>query len=225
MKKTLTWSTAIEENVLRAYSAATDAERSIGLNWYADAHAAAVTLSERHAVSVDTACGVIAALSPGNEWGKNILDADALLSAWNAGRRLPVVGTYGMRNVIKARRILAGEHPLDVLPPTGPKVRAFYKCISEPTLSDAVTIDRHAKCLALNAMTDRDRIGVVTRVEYALYAWHYMVLATRIGLLPHQLQATTWVAWKRLVDETNQLELSFDFSDAAALPPVEDQTT
>jgi hypothetical protein len=223
MKKNLTWSTVIEENILRVYNAATDAERSVGLNWYASAHSAALTLAERHNVTCDIVCGVIAALSPGNEWGKNLLDADTLLSAWNAGKPLPMVGTYGMKNVVKCRRILLGEHPLDVLPPaTSPKVRAFYKCLSEPTLSDAVTIDRHAKCLALNAMTNRESISVVRPVEYVLYAWHYMTLATRIGLLPSQLQAITWITWHRLIHETDQL--TFDDTSFAFGANVEDDS-
>src|SRR6266568_4146078 len=111
MKKTQRWSHAIEDNIMGVYNAATDAERNYGLTWYADAHASAQMLSARYNVSVDTVCGVIAALSPGNQWGKNLIDADLLISAYVRHKKLPNVGTYGHRNIHKARRILNGELP------------------------------------------------------------------------------------------------------------------
>jgi len=207
-RKRTAWSRRIERNILACYYRASVDDRAEGLYWYETAHNDAKTLSERHDVTLEQAVGVIAALSPGRQWGLNLLDEDQLIAAYVAGKRLPGVGSYGRRNIVKARKILDGESPMDVLPVTGPKTRAFYTLILDPTDATTVCVDRHAKAVAVNRLgSDIDGSNVVHVSEYEFYAWHYRAIAERLGLLSHQMQATTWVCWRRLHGNLNQLDL------------------
>ncbi len=204
-RKAKTWSRKFETNILKVYNRATDAEREQGLYWYATANKDAQAIAERHNVPLKHVAGVIAALSPGLEWGLNLLQADELISAFKTDKPRPSVGVYGKKNVNKAYEILQGQDPLTVLPKTGPKTRAFYSCIESPENSFQVTIDRHAKCLAYWRLTDREAISAVRPAEYEHLARHYNVISERLGLMPHQLQAITWVAWKRIVRDSTFL--------------------
>jgi len=162
---------------------------------------------------LEQAVGVIAALSPGLNWGLNLLQAEEFIREWAKGTRgnkLPIVGVYGYRNVKKSIRILDGERPLDVL--GGDKVRSFYANILDPTGME-VTIDRHAKGLALRSNSVKgataEADGIVTPAEYPYYAKHYVKIADRLGLIPNQLQAICWVTWRRLKGNMEQNDLPF----------------
>jgi hypothetical protein len=195
------WSKRIERNILSVLSQATDQERDIGMFWYRDANSACQIIAERQEVPLPHVIGVVAALSPGNEWGRNLLDAERLIDGWKIDN-VPMVGSYGMGNITKAIRILNGEIPMDVL--GGNKTKSFYQNILDPEYIGVVTIDRHAKGLAIESRSNRgataDKDAIVTPGEYPWYAMHYVRLAERLGLIPNQLQAITWGVWKRLAE-------------------------
>ena len=204
------WSRRIERNLLTVYYRANEYDREEGMYWYANAHYTAQFMADKHNVTLWQACGVIAAISPGLNWGINLIQADLFISEWQAGVRgyyLPTVGTYGYRNVHKAVRILKGESPDAVL--GGPKVRAFFYCLLEPK-SNEVCVDRHAKCAAYNIVENRDANALVREGrEYEYLAWHYKVLAERLGLVPNQFQAIVWTCWRRLKGLLEQADLPF----------------
>lgn len=209
--KRKTWSRKFETNILRVYNSARPSEIAEGMVWYSNGHEYALTLAEKYNLTVEQTCGVIAAISPGSAWGVNVLNAEQLCKEFTEGRKLSCVGSYGWRNVYKAKRILNGHDPLDVFPLTSPKVRAFYACLASPKTSQEVCIDRHAKCAAYGVMADRDSVSVVRNSEFTALAWHYARLANRHNLLPHQFQAIVWVAWRRILDEFDHSSMSFDF--------------
>lgn len=213
-KRFTRYSLRIERNILSVYVRANDLDRAEGLHWYQMAYDTAKVISDKFNVSLPQSVGVIAALSPGRNWGMNLLEAEDFIKEYTKGRRgadLPVVGTYGHRNIRKAIRILEGEPPMHVL--GGNKVRSFYMNIVSPLNSLEVTIDRHAKGLAVRsnsikgATTEED--AIVTNAEYPYYAKHYVKLAERLGLIPHQLQAICWVTWRRLKGNLEQNDLPF----------------
>jgi len=199
-------------NILACYHRASDMDRREGLYWYETAHSDAQALADRYGVTVWQAAGVIAALSPGARWGSNLLDADLLMASWRAGKALPAVGVYGARNVAKAGRILHGPGDgasvlLQFNKKTGPKTWVFYQLIAEPLDSSLVCIDRHAKAIAVNrSAADSD---IVRPSEYEHLADHYRHIAELVGLLPHQVQAITWVTWRRLDKNLAQTDLPF----------------
>lgn len=204
-KKYTKWSKRIERNILTTYNLATKVDHNYGMHWYAIARDEALTIAEKYDVGVDKVVGVIAAISPGLNWGRNLIEAAEVVRAFATGQPTPMVGVYGKGNVAKAVRILKGENAMDVFPvKTSPKVRSFYDNILYPRSGSEVCIDRHAKALAYNYGSERagrasdDKLSAVRPREYQYLAWHYRVLAGRLGLIPSQLQAICWVTWKRI---------------------------
>lgn len=191
----------LKSNLYKVYNQASPEERDQGLYWYQTAHDDAMQVAVKYGLSADTVAGVIAALSPGLQWGLNIAHARELIGAHMACKPLPMVGVYGKRNVSKAIAIIDGSKALDVLPLTGPKTRAFFSNIARPLVSEDVTIDRHAKCAAYYMLKDRDKFSLVRVAEYKQLARAYSEVANEAGLLPNQLQAIVWVVWKRLVSQ------------------------
>lgn len=178
------------------YDAADEKEKKTGMEWYAKAKEQCSDLADTHGITTSQAAGVVAALSPGREWGKNCFDAWTLLndvSRGLRGRDLPLVGSYGWRNVEKAEAILLGGLPLEVL--RGEKVRAFYWNILHPEDSQVVTIDRHAASVACGMRLGEKDLRI-SPTRYADLSFVYQEAALRRQLLPSQIQAVTWVAWR-----------------------------
>ena len=178
--------------ILEVWQQATIAELDEGLNWYADANAFAMTLDPERP---ERAAGVIAALSPLKAWTDNCRLA-AL--AFEQGFASGVMRANGA----KADAILSGAHPLEVL--KGNKVCNFYKAIENPEHPDAVCIDRHAFDIAVGRVTnDQSRSALSRKGVYERFGAAYKRAARIIALNDHavspsQLQAVTWVTWRRL---------------------------
>jgi hypothetical protein len=175
------------ENVLRVWETATDVHRENGMAWYALAHRIAHDISGGDIVR---GAGVLAALSPQKEWNLNIRLA---ARAFETG---VATGNTGPCNA-KANAILAGANPLDVMG-NGLKTRNFYVNILDPECADALTIDRHAYDVALAARAENNKRLGLTPTRYAAFAAAYVGAADTLGILPHQLQAVTWEAWREV---------------------------
>ncbi|NBT46487.1 MAG: hypothetical protein EBT07_01535 [Actinobacteria bacterium] len=126
------------ENIVRKYSQADPEMLKKGNDWYPRAHEIA---HEVGGGDVHKGAGVIAALSPMNNWGRNVSEAKELVKTGNVAKALLPA------NVTKARRIHEGEDPNEVL--GGNKVKSFYHNISDPSNPHHVTIDRHAHDIAV----------------------------------------------------------------------------
>ena len=188
-------------HILATYNLATAAERVHGETWYPSALKVAKQLAKTYGVHEAEAAGVIAALSPRNNWERNLKDAESLIAAWVAGGAeaalLTKVCTFN-GNKAKAVRILeAGvltdRDVLAIL--SGPKLREFYSCIRG--LAD-VCIDGHAYSIWTGGrvtLADVPRIGVKLRKEIKA---DYATAADQAGVDPSVMQATTWVVWRRI---------------------------
>lgn len=175
--------------ILSVYLRATPDMLTAGLSWYDDANAFARTLDSTR---WHRAAGVIAALSPMNGWENNKVKAGQLYAQHGMGEGC---GLY--QNVAKAQRIYHGEDALDVL--GGSKVRAFYCTIVDPHNPEATpVIDRHAFDIAVGAVTDdRARATLGRRGEYERYADAYREAAIIASIGAPQIQAVTWMQWRR----------------------------
>ena len=179
-------------NITRVFRAATPADRAAGQIWYASAHQVAVALDPADPVR---AAAVIAVLSPMLSWPRNVVEAGNLYT----GRPVRTLGS----NAHKARRILAGADPEHVV--SGPKVRAFWKTIADPAEPSAVVIDRHAIDIAAGqVLGDRIRGSHLRRTgAYDEVADKYRRAARRLSgelgvrITPAEVQATTWIYWRR----------------------------
>lgn len=177
-------------NVTKAYRLATDLDLSEGWEWYASAKAYAATLDD----NVSRAAGIIAALSPCSSWTIN----KSMAAQWYEGRR----NVHTAPNVAKAQRIWDGEDPMTVL--GGPKVRAFYLNIMGIDDKESVTIDRHAMMVCEGRVISDKELATFFNVRNnRRYAEEYRraasILSKECGmpLSPAQVQAVTWVWWRR----------------------------
>lgn len=179
--------------VLDIYWQANLSELDEGRSWYSTANALARRLDP---AAPAQAAGVIAALSPMMNWDRNMKLA---VRAYDDGYASGAL----FSNVAKADRILGGEDPLTVL--GGKKVTNFFAAIADPTSPDAVCIDRHAFDIAVGRVTnDRTRAALARVGVYERFADAYRTAAVRLtretGIFhtPAQVQAVTWVTWRRL---------------------------
>lgn len=177
------------EHIIATLMEATDVEIEAGRYWYTEANELAWTISGEG--GVEMAAGVIAALSPRMPWGRN---KELAVRAFADGH---ASGTLG-NSVRAANRILAGEDPLEVL--KGDKVRNFYLSILGGT--DSVTIDRHALEVYLGKrFKDAERPAVGKRLYREASAAYVQAariqVASTYPLTPVQVQAITWLVWRR----------------------------
>jgi hypothetical protein len=180
------------KHITATYRAALTEERVEGKSWYATAREVAVSLDPKDPVR---AAAVIAVLSPRLSWEKNVQAAQNVYQ----GIAPRVLGA----NAAKAQRIFNGENPDDVV--SGPKVRAFWHAIVNPEDPRAIVIDRHAFDVAAGTVLDDEQRGKVLGRKGAyddvcrLYVRAAQILSREYGALsPVEVQATTWVSWRRM---------------------------
>jgi hypothetical protein len=186
------------ENILSIYHKALPQDLVAGLAWYPEAHNQAKRLAAVASVSLQQAAYAIAALSPNTPWLDNVE------TSWAVARHHANGGSeadfhYKTRclglSVHKAFRILQG----DLFALSGPKVTAFADNIMYPDASRKVTIDRWAYRIAIGTIEVTNVLKVNIRQKlYDQVAAEYIEAAERVGMLPLQLQAITWVIAHRL---------------------------
>jgi hypothetical protein len=179
-------------NILRMFDMATMDEIYLGCEWYAEANRQAQTICANTGYNLAAVCGIIAALSPRNKWSRNIEDVRNLLADDNAK-----VSTFH-RNKAKAAEIKSLLNPsfdqvLDII--KGDKVCSFYANILNPNLPDIVTVDSHAIGVWLGSRaTGQSAKGDA----YQTIQQAYIDTANGLGLIPCQLQAITWLTYRRI---------------------------
>lgn len=186
-------------NVLSVYRSADADTIREGLSWYLDAHNFARTVGGGRANHVARNAGIIAALSPMNEWENNKRKAAQLISL--RGRvTISEDGSNGIglsANVAKAIAIYRGADPLDIL--GGDKVRAFFATILDPRGDIVPVIDRHAFDIAVGMRTNnKSRSALSNKGVYAEFASVYREAAILSGIGAPQMQAVTWVQWRKM---------------------------
>jgi hypothetical protein len=167
-----------------------------GLQAYSRYHETMRRLGEHYGYSLETVAAVFAALSPNNDYIKNLKSTVTLLKAHRdrADVNSVTVSTYN-RCKFRAWRVLEGERFLEFT--KGPKTRNFYLSIVNPQDPEAVTIDGHM----LNIWHGE----LKTMVQQASRSFRYFEVAGDIRqvafaefILPSQLQSILWFTWKRI---------------------------
>lgn len=179
-------------NLLATYHKANAAEICDGQLWYRDRNCEANRLAEENGLTIRQTAGIIAAVSPGLRWEKNVECAERIIR----GESLNGLGVRWYNGVRKAERILAGHDPDVVL--KGNKVRAFASCIVNPSDSVAVCIDGHAYAIWCGRRIPLDDVPPLNNRLYHRIAGDYVFVAKVLSIRPCQLQAVTWCCWRRL---------------------------
>ncbi len=163
----------VVRRILRTFDAATASDVESGARWYDEAGDLAASLAATHGIEVETAAGVISALSPRTPWSRNVAGAVALLATNEAP------GCIGA-NVDRAREVLAGASL------NGPKTARFARNIAGDR--ESVTVDVWACRVADLDENALGRKGAYEAIEHA-----YRLAARRRGVDPATMQATTWI--------------------------------
>lgn len=193
------------DRILAVFTDARPEADAAGEDWYPEAHRHARRIARLADISVDSAAGIIAALSPRRGWGENLELAYAAATLGHAPD-----GVFDDQ-ADKVNRILQGERSTDVL--GGRKVRSFWRNIADPTRHGAVTIDRHAiAALVGRPLSDAEADEVLKRIGgYRVAAGIYRRVARELGLVPNVLQAIVWTEWRFIHDVAARFDPSESF--------------
>jgi hypothetical protein len=195
------------QNILDVYSLATPEQIQHGLEWYKFAHSEAVEMAKLSGLSVEQTSAIIAVISPQCSWTDNLTGAWCAVSDYASGQA--IVKPDKLRcldaGFIKAQIITDSDRILPEMIAKTPdcyKVRRFFTNIFMPETSGGVTVDGHARNIAaLGAKPTRIGIsngGSVRRKEYLTLEQEYIQASKSVGLLPHEIQAITWVTWRTI---------------------------
>ena len=199
-----------QRNIVAVFDLAAQGEVIDGMDWYDRAGNVAGHLSNLYNVTPAAAAGVIAALSPNNRWERNTIDAENIIRVYaiaGAEEAMNVkVCTYGKMKD-KAIQILESPtmaHHEDIL--NGRKITAFYQCIIG--CQDAVCIDGHAYSIWFGDRLTMKNVPNIGKKLYAEIVSDYVEAAEILreagslnrfaNLTAYEVQAITWVTWRRL---------------------------
>lgn len=200
--------------VLQVFRSATAEDVTEGREWYARARAVACELADTLDGDVARAAAVLAVLSPLTPWSRNVeLARQAYAMARDGATyddmvtgpdRLRTMGAHAR----KAAALVLGADPAGIV--SGPKVTPFFARILDAatgaTGPGSVVIDRHAHDVALGRVTDdATRARSLSRKGGHLrFAMTYVRAAETLrqtgeapGITPSELQAVTWIVWRR----------------------------
>ena len=188
------------KNIIAIYKLAKPSEIKHGLTWYVNANSDCKEIAEKLELPLHIVIGVVSALSPNNKWERNIINAEDLCTAFINGQDMDSikVSTYHKMKE-KAWSILetmpSYDETIDIL--NGKKIVSFFRNISGDETD--ITIDGHARNIYYN-----DKQGLTTpntnikKNEYKDIQKAYTRASKKLGIKAYELQAITWVAWRRI---------------------------
>ena len=188
------------KNIIAIYKLANPSEIKHGLTWYVNANTDCMRIANTLELPLHIVIGVVSALSPNNKWERNIVNAEDLCNAFINGQDMDSikVSTYHKMKQ-KAWYILetmpSYEETIIIL--NGKKIVSFFRNISGDETD--ITIDGHARNIYYN-----DRQGLTTpntnirKLEYLDIQKAYLRASKKLGVKAYELQAITWVAWRRI---------------------------
>lgn len=183
-------------NVKRVLDQADSVDWREGLAAYGNYNRMMQALADYYGYSLHSVAAVFSALSPNNDYMKNLRSAVTLLKGYRAGVPVEQLTTTSYRACkLRAWRVLQGEDFLTFT--KGLKTRNFYECIVNPEHPTAITIDGHMVNIFKNE--HRSMLEVTWRkFNYDVLACEYRRVAFSEFVLPSQLQAILWFTWKRI---------------------------
>lgn len=189
LKKLYNHPEKIIENMLSVHNKCISDDLLYGKGWYSRANLFSLALSEKYKVSEMKTAGIIAALSPLKEWTLNKTMAEEFI------RTNGKVCKHTSAQSAKARKILNyNSTKKDVeISLGGLKTINFFNNIYNPSSKEHLTVDRHHIYISLGW----DAQSCTTK-QYEFIKENTIILANELNIIPHELQSTMWVCWKRI---------------------------
>ncbi len=202
-------------NIEKIFKQTSKEEIAVTRQWYQNAKKFTEDLSLKfdNQLSSKKVAGVIAALSPRNEWNRNKFDAETLCKEFLSNKyyQLNLFGYHTLlnskvctfhANKSKAIKILLNDDSKIESILKGNKIVNFFKCINGD--SNAICIDGHAFNIACNRVSALSEVPAISDKHYKIIANVYRdaknFINKRYGLnlKTMHLQSVTWNEYKRL---------------------------
>ena len=187
------------KSIIAVFEQASKDELNHGLTWYNDAREQCQVMADKYQLPLRIVVGVVAALSPTNRWERNLIDASNMLRVYTDGGYVESTSPCTYKTMRDKAWSILQTNPHDddsvLFLLKGPKISDFFSCIMG---HDVCVIDGHAWCIANNdrrTMQEVPNIGKKLRCDLQIA---YSVAGKEKGLTAFQMQATTWVTWKRI---------------------------
>ena len=194
-----------QRNIQAILDLASSSEIVEGKLWYPTANQIAVHLAETYGCAFYEAVGVLSALSPRNKWSRNKIDAERTINAYISGGSSAAlenkVCTF-TSNKKKAITILEANEGkesvdwqdiLDIL--SGAKLCEFANCIKG---NPDITIDGHAWCIWEGCRSSLKDVPRITKKSREQIKEDYRQVALANEMEGFELQAITWVTYRRI---------------------------
>jgi hypothetical protein len=186
-------------SIIRFYSLASSKELSESLSWYNVANEYCRELADRFDISIQQSAGIISVFSPQAGWTENKRYAVSFLIN-------PKLRLRSLVQEIKAKKILRLSSEADIYNAQSVKggkafkTKSFFLNLLNPDIATNVTIDRHAIAICLQTPDNTHALNVkdLTKAQYDFFQECYIKAASKLDILPHQLQAITWLIYRRL---------------------------
>jgi hypothetical protein len=197
------------ENIEKVLSQADEVDIREGKMAYQNYHDLMRRIAEHYQVGFVQTVAAFVALSPNNDYVGNL--RSLVTVAKRVQDRLPIpeeglrTSSYG-HCVARAYQYLTGEEDF-WFRTKGPKIRSFYINILLPQDNRFVTIDGHMYNAWSGGLTPLKQIARAG-FSYNEIVKDFKIVARRQNLIPCQVQAIVWFAWKRINNIVYEPQLS-----------------
>jgi len=202
-------------NIVKMYDKATKDEIYHGADWYVNAFNYAKILESDldYQISFKKIVGVIAALSPRNDWNRNKFDAYQICKDF-LNKKYYQLNLFGYQELLKTKVctfginkgkaikiLLSDDKDIESIL-KGLKTINFYRCIIGD--NNAICIDGHAFSIACNEVRNLASIPPISPKNYKILQTEYKLATTfinkkyNLSLKVSDIQAITWVTYKRI---------------------------
>ena len=178
----------------KTFNLASECEVEQGMQWYSEARQFSRDMANLANRSREQVAQLISLFSPKKEWTQNMREVQAFILEEIYG--IPYDKGYFMtkRSMSEARDILHTDYRI---PFKRTKTYSFADNIADRD-SKEITIDRHAIKVAYG--TESSKEILITDKRYRQAREAYAIVAEQHGLKGYELQAITWLTYKRIVN-------------------------
>lgn len=187
-------------NIATVFEQSFESEREDGRLWYPRAHKIVCDWAETFERSIANVACVVAALSPQCEWERNLIIADDILRGDQ-----PSIGG-AIHSFVRIAERVRDDRAWGLRPyfKQGCKVQSFAANLAGNY--DIVTVDTHACEIAVGSLDGRVRVDKWQTYGPVALAYVDAAHALDCDLKPAELQAITWLTWKRLHPRTEKIQ-------------------